>query len=141
MDIAFRNHLIYLNIYKKLSRKDLLNLYKVNNSIIRISVINYIKYKNTHSYTLIGYFLENVSDIYLTKKYENIVDWESMVINNCQLSKELITEFKDRFNWKLVFKYRHLSEDLIREFKDKVDWELISKHQMLSEDFIVKFIN
>ena len=55
------------------------------------------------------------------------------------LSEDLIREFKDKLDWKMISSKQKLSEDFIRKFQDKVDWASISSEQELSEDFFREF--
>lgn len=71
------------------------------------------------------------------KKHTDIIDFNILIKK--KLSKEILYEFLDKFNWIDICKYQILDEDFIIKYIDNVDWNSISKYKNLSNKFIIKY--
>ena len=83
-------------------------------------------------------------DLAFVKKYEKLIDFESLPLStSIEWSDELIEQYGERFNWQ---KYLITKEPLstiynLRRFRDKLDWSKVSRGIKLSfkEDVIEEF--
>lgn len=57
----------------------------------------------------------------------------SKVVN---LSEEFILEFREELNWAFVIQNSQLSANVIRKCEEFIHWDLLSKYQILSLDII-----
>lgn len=73
------------------------------------------------------------------KKHTDIIDFSVLIKK--KLSKEILCEFLDKFNWNDICTYQALDEDFIIKYADFIDWRIISKYTNLSKQFIIKFKN
>lgn len=71
------------------------------------------------------------------KKHTDIIDFSVLIKK--KLSKEILCEFLDKFNWNDICEYQILDEDFIIKYANFVNWNLISKYPNLSEQFITKY--
>lgn len=62
-----------------------------------------------------------------------------IVLRDYKVSENFLREFHSRLDWFFVSTYQNLSEDFIRDFHFKLHWKMIFKYQNLSEDFKKEF--
>lgn len=86
-------------------------------------------------------YQSNIGSLSITalRLFKDDLNWENVCYHNRNLSDDVIREFHNEVDWKVISRYHDLSEDFIREFKDYVSWEDISTYQILTKEFIKEF--
>lgn len=135
------NHIIYFEIYSKLNRSDIMNLYCSCN-YFKDSLCYYINIKFTEKDWMLISSEEDLSNCneFLFDFCDRIY-WDIISKRHQELSDDFIVKFQNYLDWELISIFQVLTEELMRIFKEKINWIFIGMYQQLSEKFIEEFID
>ena len=120
-------------IYDKLT-----DLKKITPEICEEILREYIDGKNEEAWR---WYQENGKiNANFVREWQSKIDFYWHLSHNDHLTKEIIWEFKDKWNWKDLTRRIDWTEDELLRIEDEIDWNEVVRYQKLSSEFLDELI-